>query len=48
MGTFIVGLTPAADRATRQAASQMHLYREARNVMRGLRNKARRLVRRGS
>jgi CelD/BcsL family acetyltransferase involved in cellulose biosynthesis len=48
MGTFIVGRTPAADRATRQAASQMHLYREARNVMRGLRNKARRLVRRGS
>lgn len=48
MGTFIIGLTPAADRAARQAASQMHLYREARNVMRGLRNRARNLIRRGT
>lgn len=45
MGTLIIGLTPAADKAARQAASQMHLYREARNVMRGLRDKARRLIR---
>ncbi|MFC5387245.1 GNAT family N-acetyltransferase [Aquamicrobium segne] len=45
MGTLIIGLTPSADRAARQAAAQMHLYREARNVMRGLRNRARRWIR---
>ncbi len=47
MGTFIIGLTPAADRAARQAASQMHLYSEARKAVRGLRNRARSLIRKG-
>nr|WP_292234983.1 GNAT family N-acetyltransferase [Mesorhizobium sp.] len=37
-GTLVVGLTPDADRQTRQAASQLHLYRETRNMARLLRN----------
>lgn len=43
VGTTVVGLTPAADRATRQAASQLHLYRETRNMARILRNRVRSL-----
>ncbi len=43
LGTLIVGLTPDADRATRQAASQLHLHRETRNMARILRNRVRRL-----
>jgi len=39
IGTLVVGLTPEADRATRQAASQLHLYRETRNMARILRNR---------
>ena len=38
VGTFVVGLTPDADRATRQAAAQLHLYRETRNMARIVRN----------
>lgn len=34
IGTLMIGLTPAADRITRQAASQLHLYRETRNLAR--------------
>jgi CelD/BcsL family acetyltransferase involved in cellulose biosynthesis len=39
MGTLVIGLTPDADRLTRQAASQLHLYRETRNMARLLRNR---------
>jgi len=46
MGTIAIGLTPDADRATRQAASQLHLYRETRNIARLLRNRVRSLLRR--
>ena len=46
IGTLLVGLTPAADRATRQAASQLHLYSETRNLARLLRNRMQGLLRR--
>ncbi|TGQ57684.1 GNAT family N-acetyltransferase [Mesorhizobium sp. M1C.F.Ca.ET.193.01.1.1] len=46
MGTLVVGLTPDADRLARQAASQMHLYRETRNMARLLRNRMRSLLKR--
>jgi hypothetical protein len=45
IGTIVVGLTPDADRATRQAASQLHLYRETRNMARIIRNRVRGLLR---
>ena len=44
IGTIVIGLTPDADRATRQAASQLHLYRETRNMARLLRNRFRSLL----
>jgi hypothetical protein len=44
IGTLVIGLTPAADRVTRQAASQLHLYRETRNLARLLRNRVRSLL----
>jgi hypothetical protein len=44
LGTVVVGLTPATDRATRQAASQLHLHRETRNLARVLRNRVRKLL----
>jgi CelD/BcsL family acetyltransferase involved in cellulose biosynthesis len=44
MGTIVVGLTPDADRLARQAASQLHLYRETRNMARILRNRVRTLL----
>jgi len=44
IGTIVVGLTPQADRVTRQAASQLHLYRETRNLARVLRNRLRTLI----
>lgn len=47
VGTFVIGLTPDADKATRQAASQLHLYRETRNFARLLRNRVRNLFNRG-
>ncbi|TPI18840.1 GNAT family N-acetyltransferase [Mesorhizobium sp. B4-1-1] len=46
MGTLVVGLTPDADRLARQAASQLHLYRETRNMARILRNRMRSLLKR--
>ena len=46
IGTMVVGLRPDADRATRQAASQLHLYRETRNMARIFRNRVRSLLRR--
>ncbi|PBB88383.1 GNAT family N-acetyltransferase [Mesorhizobium sp. WSM3876] len=45
-GTLVVGLTPDADRQTRQAASQLHLYRETHNMARLLRNRMRSLLKR--
>lgn len=42
IGTMVVGLTPDSDRATRQAAAQLHLYRETRNFARILRSRVRR------
>ncbi|BCH30536.1 hypothetical protein MesoLjLc_24660 [Mesorhizobium sp. L-8-10] len=46
LATFVVGLTPDADRATRQAASQLHLYSETRKLARTLRNRVKGLLRR--
>jgi len=39
IGTLIIGLTPEADRAARQAAKQLHLYQETRNMARVIRNR---------
>lgn len=44
LGALVLGLTPQADRAARQAAAQLHLSREARNMARLVRNRMRRLV----
>lgn len=44
VGTLVVGLAPDADRLTRQAASQLHLYRETRNLARVLRERLRRML----
>ncbi|WP_274630255.1 GNAT family N-acetyltransferase [Arvimicrobium flavum] len=46
MGTLVVGMTPDSDRAARQAASQLHLYRETRNIARIVRNRVKGLLRR--
>jgi hypothetical protein len=46
IGTIVVGLTPDADRAARQAASQLHLYNETRNMARILRNRVKSLLKR--
>ena len=46
LGAFVVGLTPGADRLTRQAASQMHLYRQTRNMARIVRNRVRSMFKR--
>ena len=46
IGTIVIGLTPEADRATRQAATQLQLYRETRNMARLLRNRVRGMFRR--
>ncbi len=46
MGTFVMGLTPDADRAAAQAASQLHLYRETRNMARILRSRMKSLLKR--
>jgi hypothetical protein len=43
-GTFVIGLAPGTDRLTRQAATQIHLYRETRNMARILRNRVKDLV----
>ena len=39
MGTLIVGLRQNSDREARQAASQLHLYQNTRNVARMIREK---------
>lgn len=44
IATMLIGLTPDSGRATRQAASQLHLYRETRNVARLIRNRMRNLI----
>ncbi|MGX9142738.1 GNAT family N-acetyltransferase [Mesorhizobium sp. 128a] len=44
MGSLVIGLTPDADRLARQAASQLHLYRETRNMARILRNRMKSLL----
>lgn len=46
VGTLVVGLTPGADRLARQAAAQLHLYRETRNMARIVRNRVKSLLRR--
>jgi CelD/BcsL family acetyltransferase involved in cellulose biosynthesis len=43
LGTIVVGLTPEADRAARQATQQLHLYRQTRNMARIVRNRVRSL-----
>lgn len=47
VGTLVIGLTRDADKLTRQAASQLHLHRETKNMARLLRNRMRKLLRRG-
>jgi Protein involved in cellulose biosynthesis (CelD) len=39
MGTLVIGLTRNSDRDVRQAAAQLHLYRNTRNIARMLRDK---------
>ena len=46
IGTMVLGLTPAAERATRQVGQQLHFYRETRNVLRQVRERVRTLTRR--
>lgn len=46
IGTLLVGMTPATDRITRQAASQLHLYRETRNLARIVRDRVSNLLKR--
>lgn len=46
MGTLVIGLTPATDRLARQAAAQLHLYRETRNIARLVRKRVRNLLKR--
>jgi hypothetical protein len=46
IGTLVIGMTPATDRITRQAASQLHLYQETRNLARVVRNRVRKLLKR--
>mgnify|MGYP003549875234 CR=1 FL=1 len=41
METLLIGLNPGADRAVRQAASQIALYRKTQNVARLVRNRIR-------
>ena len=47
MGTLMIGLKRNADRDVRQAATQLHLYRNTRNMARLLRNKILSLTGRG-
>jgi CelD/BcsL family acetyltransferase involved in cellulose biosynthesis len=46
VGTIVIGLAPEADRAARQAASQLHLYSETRNLARLIRGRVKGLLRR--
>lgn len=44
VGTLVVGLTADSDRLARQAASQLHLYRETRNLARIWRERLKKLI----
>src|SRR5690606_26431333 len=44
VGTLVVGLTSDSDRLARQAASQLHLYRETRNLARIWRERLKKLI----
>jgi CelD/BcsL family acetyltransferase involved in cellulose biosynthesis len=44
LGTLVIGLTPDAGAQTRQAASQLHLYRNTRNAVRILRDRVKRAL----
>lgn len=44
LGTLLIGVEPGMDRAVRQAASQLHMYRETRNFARIVRNRIRGLL----
>lgn len=44
IGTMAVGLLPGSERAVRQAAHQLQIYRETRNTVRLLRNRIRALL----
>jgi hypothetical protein len=46
MGTLIVGLQPGRDRDVRQVTTQLHLYRNTRNVARLIRDRLRAIARR--
>ncbi len=44
MGSIVIGLTPGSDRAARQAAKQLHLYRETRNMARIVRERVKEIL----
>nr|WP_295468308.1 GNAT family N-acetyltransferase [Mesorhizobium sp.] len=44
LGSLVIGLTPEADRAARQATKQLHLRHETRNMARIIRNRLRSLL----
>ncbi len=46
MGTMVIGLDPRHDRDVRQVATQLHIYRNTRNIARLLRDKIRGMARR--
>lgn len=46
MGTMVIGLDPNNDRDVRQVATQLHIYRNTRNVARLLREKIRGMAKR--
>ena len=46
MGTMVIGLAPSHDRDVRQVATQLHIYRNTRNIARLLREKIRGMARR--
>jgi CelD/BcsL family acetyltransferase involved in cellulose biosynthesis len=46
MGTMVIGLDPSRDRDVRQVATQLHIYRNTRNIARLLRDKIRGMARR--
>jgi len=46
LGTLVIGLSPDSGRHTRQAASQLQLYRKTRNMTRILRERVRKAFRR--
>lgn len=46
MGTMVIGLAPKHDRDVRQVATQLHIYRNTRNIARLLREKIRGMAKR--